>query len=205
MSDPVVQQLETLQKESGKSLPTSIIYGFSTSSGASIHLGDIVPLSATDWEVRPSGGKAGLLHNCRAYHKVFTLDHTKIHFMHDLNKELKGGANYPILTAVLGTAISVVGLASGVTEVSAAGLLFSTAVHGLDLAKRSTDVLARVGDEVWHVEEIGKVWEDNFFSADEYVPKYVSSFFLVDPYRSKTRLGVNGWLIHEQRFPVTLD
>ena len=97
----------------------------------------------------------------------------------------------------MGTAV---GVASG-----GAGLLFSATMLGVDLGRRSTKVLARLGDEIWHVEEIGKSFEDNTFSADRYVPTHVSSYFLVDPYRSRGNSIVKGWLLHEERRVVALN
>ncbi len=55
-------------------------------------------------------------------------------------------------------------------------------------------ISARVSDEIWHVEEIGKFNQKVI---------HISSFFLVDPYR--TTAVQKGWLIHEQRREVILD
>jgi hypothetical protein len=55
-------------------------------------------------------------------------------------------------------------------------------------------VLARPGDEIWHIESIGKV-------ANEAV--YVSSYLLTDPYRRQ--YPTKGWLIHEEREQVILS
>lgn len=74
-----------------------------------------------------------------------------------LNTALLGGQSYPILDAILGTAV---GVASGL-----AGLLFSIATTSINLQKTSQRVLARSGDEIWHVEEIGKVSSGGSYKA----------------------------------------
>ena len=97
-----------------------------------------------------------------------------------------GGESYPILTTALSIAGSVV---SG-----GASLLFSLATTGLSLTKTTSKVLARLDDEIWHIEEIGK--EGN-------KAVYLSAFFIVDPYR-KQALS-KGWLIHEEREELILS
>ena len=54
--------------------------------------------------------------------------------------------------------------------------------------------VARLDDEIWHIEEIGK--EGN-------KAVYLSAFFIVDPYR-KQALS-KGWLIHEEREELILS
>ena len=106
------------------------------------------------------------------------------HLLPLLNKELSGGQNYPVLTAMLGAAAG---------PISGGGsLLFSAATTGIDLAKPEHRIIARKGDEIWHVEEFGKVTKDG-----QVLPIYVSSFFIVDPYRA--HFAPKGWLIHEER------
>jgi len=65
---------------------------------------------------------------------------------------------------------------------------------GLSLTQTSQRVLARSGDEIWHVEEIGKVGM---------IATYVSSYILVDPYRWQA--PNKGWLIHESRDELLLS
>jgi len=109
-----------------------------------------------------------------------------VSLMYKLNTELQGGRDYPVLTTALGVAAGVV---SG-----GAGFIFAMSTMGLSLAKQSARALARIGDEIWHVEEIGK---------SNGKPTYVSAYFLVDPYRSQT--PTKGWLIHEERWNVTIQ
>lgn len=106
-----------------------------------------------------------------------------------LNTELLGGQNYPILTTVLGT---LAGAAS-----SGTGLIFSAASAGYDSYRQAHRVLARDGDEIWHIEEIGKEQRNGQFK-----PVYVSSFFIADPHRNQT--PSKGWLIHEERHELSL-
>jgi len=104
-------------------------------------------------------------------------------FTFTFNTALLGGDSYPVLTAVLGTAA---GVAS-----AGAGLLFTVATTALSVSQTSRRVLARAGDELWQVEEIGK-------NGSSVI--HVAAYFLVDPFRGQ---GVNsrikGWLIHEER------
>ncbi|MEL7092375.1 MAG: hypothetical protein AAFN94_11630 [Pseudomonadota bacterium] len=107
-------------------------------------------------------------------------------FTHSLNTGLQGGTSYPILEFALATGT---GLISG-----GAGLLFSVATLGLSLSRTAQRVLARGGDEIWQVEQIGLVNGETV---------HVGGYFLFDPYRNNGFSGGNGWLIHEERH--TLD
>ena len=144
------------------------------------------------WVVKPRVPAEALIdeskHNSKR--KVRTLGYgSASHLLPLLNVELSGGQEYPVLTALLGAA-------SG--PVSGGGaLLFSAATVGIDIAKPDHRILARKGDEIWHVEEIGKVLQNG-----RCVPVYVSSFFVVDPYRA--HFSPKGWLIHEERQNLTL-
>ncbi|WP_347330851.1 hypothetical protein [Marinimicrobium locisalis] len=107
-----------------------------------------------------------------------------------LNHALSGGDSYPILTATLGVGAGIASFG--------AGLVFSAATTAVSLNQRSHRILARPGDEIWNVEEIGKVSEGG---ASKVI--YVSSFFIVDPYREQAH--GKGWLIHEERMEVKAD
>jgi hypothetical protein len=124
-----------------------------------------------------------------------TLDANKQGFMRSLNRQLKGGTTYPVLLCALGTAA---GAASG-----GAGLLFGLGTLYVDVNRRDTDVLARRGDEIWAVEEIGRVFQDNYIASDRWIAVHVMSYFLHDPFRSTN--PEKGWLIHESRTRVLLD
>jgi hypothetical protein len=73
-------------------------------------------------------------------------------------------------------------------------LIFSAVSIGVDLAKTSHTFIARVGDQVWQIEEIGKV-------GTKVV--HVGSYWVVDPYRKQA--PEKGWLIHEERTELTLQ
>ncbi len=105
-----------------------------------------------NWAVKPKNGVSSLLqlNNRQSIRKVKTLGPGEEgNITYQLNSALLGGSSYPILTAALGVAA---GLASG-----GAGLLFTIGTTGLNLGQTNQRVLARVGDEIWHIEEIGKV------------------------------------------------
>lgn len=106
-----------------------------------------------------------------------------------LNNSLSGGRDYPLLTSVAGFGM---GLLSG-----AAGLIFSAAATGVSLGKTTHRILARGGDELWQMEEIGKSKK-----GGSYVPVHVLSYFLVDPFRGAHNRKV--WLIHEERQELVL-
>lgn len=145
-----------------------------------------------NWVMKPKGGAESLwIASNRCFRRKTKTLTTGAHgnLIQILNRELLGGQNYPILTTMLG------GLA-GMASVGA-GLVFSAAAAGLDAARPVHQVLVRDGDEVWHVEEIGK--EKN---GSQQKPVYVSSFFIVDPYRRHS--ATKGWLIHEDRYELIL-
>jgi len=189
-----VDRLSKLQKHSGKRVPSSIIHGFSAARGT-LTLINIKRISG-DWVGVPAKGSASILSNLQSRNKVMTFAGGNAAFMKNLNKQLMGGDSYPILEAVLGTAVGVV---SG-----GAGLLFAATSLGVNLARRTSDVLVRAGDEIWHIEEIGKIFEDNIIYSDRWVPTHVSSYLIVDPYRSRGGAPEKGWLIHEERKEVIL-
>lgn len=144
------------------------------------------------WVVKPRVPTEALVDESRHYskRKVKTLGYGgSAHLLPLLNTELSGGQDYPVLTALLGAA-------SG--PISGGGaLLFSAATVGIDMAKPDHRILARKGDEIWHVEEFGKASRNG-----QDVPVYISSFFVVDPYRA--HFSPKGWLIHEERRDLTL-
>lgn len=106
-----------------------------------------------------------------------------------LNNSLLGGRDYPLLTSIAGFGA---GLVSG-----GAGLIFSAAATGVSLGKTTHRILARGGDELWQMEEIGKSKKGR-----SYVPMHVLSYFLVDPFRGTNHRKV--WLIHEERNELVL-
>ena len=185
MSSAILNHLQELQKPSGKHLIMTVVAGIHDNNLPRALVVEEVIRNAKI-VMKPLNGAASLAHpqNRQSIRKVNMLDNSFL--INELNTALLGGTSYPILTAVLGTAA---GLAS-----TGAGLLFAAATTGLSLSQTSRRVLARDRDEIWHVEEIGKVGN---------VATYVSSFILVDPYRKQ--IPKKGWLIHEERDEVLLS
>jgi hypothetical protein len=144
----------------------------------------------------PSRGTMSLLQNLKSREKVLTVDASNEEYVGKLNKELKGGSAYPILEAVLAASV-------GLAETVAAAV-FSVATLALSLNRRSNDVLARGGDEIWLVEEIGMGREENVLTADRRVPMHVAALFLTDPFRGQADVKTKGWLLHEERRNLTL-
>jgi len=105
-------------------------------------------------------------------------------YMFMLNNRLLGGRDYPLLTSLAGVGTSF--LSGG------AGLIFSAAATGISLGETTHRILARGGDELWQLEEVGKSRKGASF-----VPVHVVSYFLVDPFRGANNRKV--WLIHEDR------
>ncbi|MCW8127385.1 hypothetical protein [Microbulbifer halophilus] len=125
-----------------------------------------------------------------ARQKVITLPQVvEDNFTHRLNTALLGGSNYPVLSAASSI---VVGTASSI-----AGLFFTIGTTALSIGNFSQRILARGGDEIWQVEEIGKSNNNG-----KTVATHVLSYFLVDPFRTQNTR--KAWLIHEQRQSITL-
>lgn len=197
MSSAIINQLPLLQANSDKQIKQSVIDGFkghlSYYSGSPLLLVQPKMIASTNWIHVPRNGANSLSDpkNRVAIRKVMTLTAgQENNFTYSLNTALLGGENYPILTAVLGT---VAGIAS-----FGAGLLFTVATTGLSLAQTSQRVLGRAGDEIWQVEEIGKVQDGGKPTA-----MHVNSYLIVDPFRGQSQQ--KGWLIHEERNEMTLD
>jgi len=197
MSTAIINQLQELKPNSNKLLKKSTIDGFSgylSSSGNNpLLLARKKMIANANWTTVATNGIESLTQakNKQSIRKIMTLSVGQdSNFTYRLNTALLGGESYPILTWFLGAAL---GIASG-----GAGLLFAAATTAIDAGKTSRRVLARTGDEIWQVEEIGKVSEGGKFKAI-----HVNSYFIADPYRGHA-LG-KGWLIHEERSELTLE
>lgn len=195
--EKIIYNLSELQEQSNKRLNWSTIAGIKNrEKPRALVVQEFV--HSTKWATKPIKGAESLLDpkNTQSLRKIRTMDPGQEgNSTFSLNTALLGGQSYPILDAVIGT---TVGVASGF-----AGLLFSAATTALNLQKTSQRVLARSGDEIWHVEEIGKVRNGGSYKA-----VYVSSYFIVDPFRGHslhTHSNGKGWLIHEEREALTLD
>jgi hypothetical protein len=191
-NEQVLQRLPDLRPESGRRLPDHIITGMTqslTQARYQLYLTRGNP-SGPGFISVPRQGVSTLLQNLSARRRLQTIPAGPENgFTQMLNTELLGGDSYPILTAVLGTAA---GVASG-----GAGLLFTIATTAIDSSRTVQRVLARPGDELWQVEEIGKIR-----SGSSPTVIHVGSYFLVDPYRGQA--PAKGWLIHEERQALTL-
>lgn len=197
----IIRQLQYLRPESSVYLRNSVIVGMTRSLGAGVRNSLIRSRPNPDgygFIYVPTNGANSLLNpnNITSRRRLMVLDQeTSQNFTHSLNDALSGSDNYPVLTAVLGVAA---GLAS-----FGAGLLFTASTTALSLAQPNHRVLARGGDQLYQVEEIGKVINHNIFSADSVDIVHISAIFLVDPHRNNYR-GIKSWLIHEERQILTL-
>ncbi len=179
-------------------MPTSTIYGFSTHPGGQTRL--ISPQARRGRIVQvPGQGIGNLLRGLRSVQKVMTFTSSNRDFMNSLNEDLQGGETFPWLLLVLGIGFAPITGAVGVVG----GIVFGAATTAIDGSRRTTQVMARAGDEIWHVEEVGRTFEDNFISEDRWLATHISSFFLVDPHRRHTR--EKGWLLHEDRREIELS
>lgn len=188
MSSNIINQLQILQDKSNVYLNKVIISLIQdTSQPRTLVKSEII--ANNDIAIKPKNGTASLLQveNRLAKRRVKLLSPANTHLINQLNTELLGGESYPILTAVLGVVTGAVS--------SGAGFLFTAGTTGLSLTATAKRVLARTGDEIWHVEEIGKTNNNEVM--------YISSFIIVDPFRKQS--VDKGWLIHEEREEVQLS
>ncbi|MEM6844148.1 MAG: hypothetical protein AAF632_18115 [Bacteroidota bacterium] len=194
-----VLQLPRLRRHSGQRLPTSTIYGFSANTGGQTRL--ISPQFRSGQGIIhvPRNGVSNVLHGLRNVQKVLTFTPSNRGFMNSLNQDLQGGESYPWL--VFGLSLAFIPLSGGVGTVS--GVIFGASTTAIDSSRRNTSVMARLGDEIWHVEEIGRTFEDNIISDDRWVATHISSYFLVDPFRRQN--PEKGWLLHEGRRTIEMN
>ena len=187
MSSNILSQLQEFQRKSNNRLNPVVVASIQDHAKPRA-LVDTVLIANGKFAVKPIKGVSSLAapNSRQSKRKVCTFMPGNEHITSKLNQDLLGGESYPVLTAVLGIAAGVV---SG-----GAGLLFTIATTGLTLGNTTKRVLARPGDEVWHIEEIGKMGNK---------PVYISAFFLVDPFRKQA--PNKGWLIHEEREELLLN
>lgn len=198
MSTSILDHLQVLRPHSEIRLVNDLSRSFKTrihnSSGARpVELIKAKMISSTDYTSELYMDSQSLLQakNRQAIRKVLTLQPSfGGNLTYRLNTALLGGESHPILTALLGTAVGLTGLG--------AGLIFATATTAISTSDRSQRVLARGGDEIWQVEEIGKVRD-----GSKYMAMHINSYFLVDPFRNQSL--EKGWLIHEEREEITLN
>lgn len=182
----ILTQLQELKKDSGVSIMKSV-KPYIRDPSQPLKLVEPVRVANAKWKVKLRGGESSLMNpqNRRSVRKVRTLSYGSEQIINQLNTALLGAKNYPVLTTVLGI---TAGLASG-----GAGLLFTLGTTALSLNNPIQHVLARLGDEIWQVEEIGKVGS---------TPMFVNYAFIVDPFRFQ--IQTKGWLINEERYELVL-
>ena len=171
-------QLSELRVDSGKRLPTPVIVGMTQGTFAALPIR--LHTNNSTAERTSSNDKRMRSSTCI---KKLKEEHDK-NLAKMLNDALLGGADYPILSAALDIATAV--------GTGGAGLMFNVATAALSASRASHRVLARDGDEIWRVEEIGRVGT---------VPTFVMAYFIIDPHR-KGSASSQGWLIHENRYKL---
>jgi len=199
MATDILNNLDELKPEFKNRLPKNVLVMFNShlqSRGINpSQLVDPVQIANANWSHKPKYGVDGLklARNRHSEQKVATLEAGhETNFTFILNTALSGGNSYPVLTAVLGTAA---GFAS-----TPVGLFFTVASTAMDVSKTAQRILGRMGDEIWQVEEIGKIRDNKGFKA-----VHINSYWLSDPYRSKHSAKNKGWLIHEERNDLILS
>lgn len=187
MPADILNKLQELRKDSGVSL-SPVIKNYLQDHSQPRALVESVLIANAKIAVKPIKGLSSLQHplNRVCKRKIKTLTSININVINQLNIALLGGERYPVLTAVLGSAA---GFAS-----TGGSLIFTAATTYISKNNAVQKVLTRLGDEIWQIEEIGKVGNQ---------PTYISSFFIVDPYRDQT--PNKGWLIHEERADVLIN
>jgi hypothetical protein len=183
MGDP--KQLPELRADSGRRLPSGIIHGMTVGTQSGLQMQPAISGGVPGFKRTAATGN-----RIRANQKLKTL-HAELdeNFTTLLNDALQGASDYPVLNAVLGTAVGV--------GTGGASLLFTITTTAISMAKTSARVLARDGDEIWRVEEIGRVT-----NAGRVQPTYLLAYFLIDPYRQQSA-SHKGWLLHEARYPLS--
>lgn len=187
----IVNHLEELQEPSRKWLPGLVVTALQEKTNPRKLVRNEVVAHANT-AIKPIGGADSLsvAKNRQSARRTMTLPASmEDNKTYELNSALLKDNNYPILTTVLGAAA---GFVSG-----GGALIFAATTTGISLSRKAQRVLARPGDEIWSVEEIGK-----YRSAFGYKPMYVYALIIVDPYRKQA--WSKGWLIHEERHELTL-
>lgn len=139
--------------------------------------------------------------------------------VNELRKALQGGESHPYLSPMIdiafGITLSVIApeliIAAGVAEEyvtavsTAAGAAWSYGrVAMSDYLSHTGKALPREDDRLIAVQRFGKMRIHNVFTADETVPAYSLAYLLVDPFRMKAKCHKHGWVLHEERYPISL-
>lgn len=196
MNDQFIQKLPELKPPAGKRLPDSIISGMTAYLGNYQSRYQLIkvqknPKGAGFLSV-PTKDAASLLQNIHINRKLMTVNERE-NYISMLNKALQGGESYPTLTAILSIVAGIP--TAGIGTIS--GILFTAGTTAVDSTRKHQDVQARVGDELWQVEEVGKVRDGNAWKV-----VHVGGYLLIDPFRKQTL--TQGWLIHEERSVISI-
>jgi hypothetical protein len=187
MSNKIIPSLQELRPDSGVRIDNSVLCGINNCfSGPSFQLIHLVPnpnglgiLTAFTNGIESIPQQAKL---SRMRQKLPIGVETNLTYA--LNNVLLGGKQYPVTTMIGG-------LVAGYFS-AGAGFLFSLASTAIGASQKARRVLARENDEIWQVEEVGKVKS----TGSRWDVVHIGSYWLSDPYRRKH------WLIHEQRTVV---
>jgi hypothetical protein len=197
MSAEIMGKLQLLDSDSETRLPSHTIAGLTAlvqaKGEAAVQLIQPKRIANANWVSVPKHGVSSLSDpkNISRRRKLMTISPSREDgFTHRLNTALLGGKSYPILTTVLGVA--------GGYFSAGGSLIFAATSTALDVSKSAQRILARPGDEIWQVEEIGKVRNGAAYQA-----VHVNSIWLADPYRQQSPM--KGWLIHQQRSELILE
>lgn len=114
--------------------------------------------------------------------KLLTFNLGSDGFRTSVNTALAGGETFPVLNTLGSIGI---GFISG-----PAGIAYSVTTLLLDQSRNVQPVRARLGDEIWHVEELARKGTDVF---------HVESFHLIDPFRGENASVREGqWIVHQE-------
>lgn len=161
-------KLPTLPKASRNHLSTSFIIGLTTKLTERFVL---IKQHGILYDIHYKPRiKVNLMSQNAARSKILTLDSGQAGFVNTLNLGLKGGDEYPILTAFLSVGVGIF--------TAGAGAVFSILSGVASAAKVNQPVRARLGDEIWQLEVVGK--EGGEIKPMEYL-------VLIDPYRTGSK------------------
>ena len=192
----LLSALATMPPPSGKSLPTPIIYGFTSSPAyKGFQLAEL--RHVTGRNIRVDRPNVSLMTSQFASQKVMTFTPENAaggqkNFTGMVNDELLGGDDYPVLTGVLSILIGAVS--------AGAGIAFTVVTTALATQKTVQRILVREGDELWLTELVGKAREGNDTKV-----YHASYFWIVDPYRKVGGRDGYAVIVHEDRDELVLQ
>jgi hypothetical protein len=186
MNTSMLQKLPELGQPTSARLPQSIRDGFMVYSSQRFLLIKVhFEGAGRNLHYRPAPGiNLGLKNSSKRRLFNFDADHAK--FQKTVNRQLAGGESYPILTGLLS-------IGAGIASFGA-GTVFTLVTAAADSGRQVQTVMARLGDELWQVELVGK-------KKGKIV--HVEYFVLWDPYRRDAEVP-SDFIIHEERREVVV-